>query len=59
MPDKNELTVYQAASIAAYVEIVEQCAKEWFTTESTWGRGFAGNPMLSGAFNPACIDTLL
>jgi FRG domain-containing protein len=52
MPEKNQLTIYQAATIAAYVEIVEACTKEWFKTETTWGPWFRGQSDASWGLQP-------
>jgi hypothetical protein len=33
---------YTIGSISEYLKVVEQCTKEWFTNESTWGPWFRG-----------------
>jgi hypothetical protein len=45
----------RSGDILEYLSIVDRCAHDWFQMESTWGLGFAVNPIRSGASGPAYI----
>jgi FRG domain-containing protein len=50
---KSKSISYRISTIPEYLEVVEQCTKEWFQNESTWGPWFRGQSNADWALRPS------